>query len=83
MDQEKKIKLLAKLNPDKTSKRDKTNYFYFYENHGHTMEECRQLKDEIERLIRDEMLRNARKDREEKKEEQEVRKWSILMRLSI
>ncbi|XP_057997721.1 uncharacterized protein LOC131176668 [Hevea brasiliensis] len=47
------VKWLKKLNPDIVGKRDKGKFYRFHEDYGHTTNECRQLKDEIERLIRD------------------------------
>lgn len=49
---DKKDKWPAKLNPDKARRQEKIKYYYFHNDHRHTAEECRQLKDEIERLIR-------------------------------
>lgn len=71
---EKKIRWSAKLNSNKASSRDKTMYCRFHKDYKHTIEECRELKDEIERLIRDGSLRRfARKDREERKAKLEIR----------
>ncbi|XP_021621524.1 uncharacterized protein LOC110621560 [Manihot esculenta] len=54
--------------------RDRIKYCQFHEDHGHTMEEFVQLKDEIERLIRDDILQKfARKDREKRRLEPEIR----------
>lgn len=50
---DKDVRWAPKLNLDKASKQDRTKYRYFHEDYGHTTEECRQLKDEIKRLIRD------------------------------
>ena len=45
---------LHRSNPVKAPsiKRDKRRYCHFHRNHGHNIEEYRQLKDEIEVLIR-------------------------------
>lgn len=71
---DKEVRWLIKLNPEKARRRDRTKHCRFYKDHGHTTEECRQLKDKIERLIKDGTLKNfARKDREENRLEPEVR----------
>lgn len=58
----KEVRWPIKLNPDKTSKQDRTKYYRLHEDHGHTTEECRHVKDEIKRLIKDGTLRRfARK----------------------
>lgn len=49
-------------------------YCRFYEDHRQTIEECQQLKDEIERLIRDDTIEKfARKEREDRRLQPEVR----------
>ncbi|KAJ9135165.1 hypothetical protein P3X46_032376 [Hevea brasiliensis] len=35
-----------------TNQRDRKKYYHFHDDHKHTIDECWQLKDEIERLIR-------------------------------
>lgn len=71
---DKEVRWPTELNSNKASKQDRTKYYRFCEDHGHTIEEYRQLKDEIERLIRDGILcRFARKDREDRRPELEVR----------
>lgn len=63
-----------KLNLNKASRRDRTKYYRLHKDHGHNMEEYKQLKVEIERLIQDGMLRRFfRKDWEERRPELEVR----------
>lgn len=60
--------MATKLNLEKAEKRDITKYCHFHEDHGHMTEECKQLKDEIKRLIRDVTLwKFTRKGREERK----------------
>lgn len=39
------------MNPKKTTRRDKDKYCDFHEDYGHTTNEYKHLKDEIERLI--------------------------------
>ncbi|KAJ9183224.1 hypothetical protein P3X46_007113 [Hevea brasiliensis] len=46
-----------KLKLKTIGKRDRSKYCHFHDDHGHTIDECRQLKDEIKRLIRDRHLR--------------------------
>lgn len=71
---DKEVRWPSKLNLNKASRRDKTKYYRFHEDHGHTTEECQQLKDKIERLIRDDTLQKfTKKDREERRLELEVR----------
>lgn len=45
------IKYPKRLNPDKAEKRDKSKFCRFYDDYGHTIDEYRNLKVEIERLI--------------------------------
>lgn len=45
------IKYPKQLNPHKATRRDKHKYCDINEDHDHTIEECRHLKDEIECLI--------------------------------
>ncbi len=46
------IKWPQKMKPKITNQRDKKKYCYFHDDHRHTTDKCRQLKDKIERLIR-------------------------------
>lgn len=44
--------------------RDKKKYCYFHKDHGHYMEDCRDLKEQIEKLIQKGKLQKfVRKDR--------------------
>ncbi|KAJ9187121.1 hypothetical protein P3X46_002615 [Hevea brasiliensis] len=51
------------MKPEIASQRDRKKYYRFHKDHGHTMNKCRKLKDEIERLIRDGTLRRFTSDR--------------------
>ncbi|KAG8654251.1 hypothetical protein MANES_05G115333v8 [Manihot esculenta] len=56
---DKEVRWPSKHNPKKAGRRDSMKYYCFHEDHEHAIEECRQLKDEIERLIRDDTLRSS------------------------
>lgn len=67
---DKEVRRPTKLNPEKAKRQDRSKYNHFHEAHSHTIEECRQLKDEIKMLIRDDTIRKiAKKDRKERRPE--------------
>lgn len=45
------------MNTDKAKERDKSKFYQFYDDYGHTTDECINLKDEIKGLIREGPLR--------------------------
>ncbi|KAJ9168388.1 hypothetical protein P3X46_019918 [Hevea brasiliensis] len=64
------IKWPRKLKADNLGRRDQNKYCHFHDDHGHTTDECRQLKDEIEWLIREGSLKKfARDGKTHRKEE--------------
>ncbi|KAJ9168164.1 hypothetical protein P3X46_019723 [Hevea brasiliensis] len=61
------VKWLKKLNPDTSGKRDQSKFCRFHEDHGHITDECRKLKDEIKRLIRDNQLRRFTRESQDER----------------
>lgn len=51
------IKYPIRLNLDKANKRDKCKFYQFHDDYSYTTDECRNLKDKIERLIQKGALR--------------------------
>lgn len=51
------IKYPERMNFDRAKERDKSKLCRFHNDHGHTTDECQNLKDEIERLIKEGPLR--------------------------
>lgn len=40
------------MNPDISKEKDKSKFYHFYDDYGHTTDECQNLKDEIEKLAK-------------------------------
>lgn len=40
------------LNLDISKEKDKSKFYHFYDDYGHTTDECQNLKDEIEKLAK-------------------------------
>ena len=61
------LKWLEKMKGD-PNKRNRNKYCRFHKDHGHDMDKCYDLKQQIENLIRQGKLRNfLRRDRKNKK----------------
>ena len=61
------LKWLEKMKGD-PNKRNKNKYCHFHRDHGHDMDECYDLKQQIENLIRQGKLRNfLRRDHKDEK----------------